>query len=364
MSSPIDRPFPTGDPSPSFAQRNPALDVQEQAEHAPNPRTASIPRMAGESPALAPDERKSLERIVAMQKGMRRKLDPAIPPAPPVAVRRGSGFVLFCRLAIVALFGAIVALVAVGKFSWPDSWSGIPSALSARPAALESVSPGSVLAPDAEKTRSPAGPRLVAEGASAENGDAVSLGVRVEGPIDGVIAVISGLRRGSTLSSGRPWGETGWIVPAAELAITSIRPPHGFSGTMEYVVTLRRPDNTILDQQAMRLDWSGIQNTEGGTAARELDLEEIANLLKRGQELFETGDLAGARLLLKRAADAGNARAAYALGASYDPLVLQELRVYGVTADVAKARTWYEKAKAFGSTEAPRRLELLVSQSR
>ena len=363
MSSPIDRPFPTGDPSPSFAQRDPALDVQDQAERAPTSRAASIPRMAGESPALAPDERKSLERIVAMQRGMRRKLDPAIPP-PPVAIRRGSGFVLFCRLAIVALFGAIVALAAVGKFSWPDSWSGIASALGARPVSFESASPGSVPAPDSEKIRSPAGPRLVAEGASAENGDAVSLGVRVEGPIDGVIAVISGLRRGSTLSSGRPWGETGWIVPAAELAITSIRPPHGFSGTMEYVVTLRRPDNTILDQQAMRLDWSGTENTGGEKTARELDREEIANLLKRGQELFETGDLAGARLLLKRAADAGNARAAYALGASYDPLVLQELRVYGVVADVAKARAWYEKAKAFGSTEAPRRLELLVSQSR
>jgi hypothetical protein len=320
--------------------------------------------MVGESPALAPLERESMERIVALQKGMRRMLDPAIPPPPPVAARSGSAFVLFCRLAIVALIGALAALALVGKFPHPDSWSAIATALGARPVALESASPGPALAPGPETTRSPAGPRLVAEGASAENGDAVALGVRVEGASDGVIAVISGLLRGTTLSSGRPWGETGWIVPAAELASTSVRPPRGFSGTMEYVITLRRPDNSIVDQQAMRLDWSQTESASGEKAARELDREEIATLLKRGQELFETGDLAGARLLLQRAADTGNARAAYALGASYDPFVLRELRVHGVVADVAKARAWYEKAKAFGSTEAPRRLELLVSQSR
>ncbi len=363
MSSPIDRPFPPGDPAPFFVNRDSVLAVEEQADRAPRPRAGEAPWIAEESPALAPDERKSLERIVAMQKGMRRKLDPPIPP-PPAAVRSSSAFVLFCRLAIVALIGAVAALAAVGEFPKPDSWSGLASVLGARPVLLESASPGPALAPDFEKTRSPAGPRLVAEGASAENGDAVALGVRVEGSSDGVTAVISGLRRGTTLSSGRPWGETGWIVPAAELAITSIRPPYGFSGTMEYVITLRRPDNSIVDQQAMRLDWSQIQSAGGERTARELDREEIAVLLKRGQELFETGDLAGARLLLQRAAEAGNARAAYALGASYDPLVLQELRVYGVMADVAKARAWYEKAKAFGSTEAPRRLELLVSQSR
>jgi len=40
--------------------------------------------------------------------------------------------------------------------------------------------------------------------------------------------------------------------------------------------------------------------------------------------------------------------------------VLRTLGIFGVTPDVAMARSWYEKAKAFGSAEAPRRLELLA----
>ena len=52
---------------------------------------------------------------------------------------------------------------------------------------------------------------------------------------------------------------------------------------------------------------------------RALDRDEIANLIKRGQELATQGDIAGARLLLRRAAEAGDAQAMQALGATYDP---------------------------------------------
>ena len=87
-------------------------------------------------------------------------------------------------------------------------------------------------------------------------------------------------------------------------------------------------------------------------------------LLQRGQDLLEHGDIASARLVLRRAAEAEDARAAYALAATYYPNVLRELRVYGSAPDPARARAWYEKAIAFGSREAPQRLDMLVSQSR
>jgi hypothetical protein len=36
--------------------------------------------------------------------------------------------------------------------------------------------------------------------------------------------------------------------------------------------------------------------------------------------------------------------------------------VRGMGADVEKARSWYEQAKAFGSPDAPRRLEMLANR--
>jgi hypothetical protein len=93
---------------------------------------------------------------------------------------------------------------------------------------------------------------------------------------------------------------------------------------------------------------------------RQLDGEQIILLLKRGKDLIATGDLAAARLVLQRAADANHAEAALALGATYDPFVLRELKVYGFTPDAAMARVWYEKAIELGSPAAPRRLEMLT----
>ena len=76
------------------------------------------------------------------------------------------------------------------------------------------------------------------------------------------------------------------------------------------------------------------------------------------------GDLAAARLVLRRAADANDAEAALALGATYDPLVLRALKVYGFKADPVMARVWYEKASELGSAAAPQRLEMLTSGMR
>ena len=99
-------------------------------------------------------------------------------------------------------------------------------------------------------------------------------------------------------------------------------------------------------------------------AQRKLDQEEIAVLLKRGKDLIANGDLAAARLVLQRAANANDAEAALALGATYDPLVLRALKVYGFKADPVMARVWYEKARELGSAVAPRRLEMLASGMR
>src|ERR1700730_3304512 len=97
-------------------------------------------------------------------------------------------------------------------------------------------------------------------------------------------------------------------------------------------------------------------------AVHHLDPNEIASSLKRADDLIASGDIAAARLVLRRAAEAEDARAAMTLAETYDPAVLEKLGVHGVVPDPAMARSWYEKAKQFGATEAVQRLELLASK--
>jgi hypothetical protein len=94
-------------------------------------------------------------------------------------------------------------------------------------------------------------------------------------------------------------------------------------------------------------------------ASLRLAHEETARLLKRGEEFMGEGRVSAARLMFQRAAEACDVRAAFALGASYDPIMLQKLGVALLDPDVATARSWYQKAKELGSSEASQELELL-----
>ena len=89
---------------------------------------------------------------------------------------------------------------------------------------------------------------------------------------------------------------------------------------------------------------------------RRLDPDELANLLKRAKGLIEIGDIAPARLLLERAAEAQEASAALLLAQTYDPAVLGTQDMRSITPDPAMARDWYQKAARFGSLDAKQRL--------
>jgi hypothetical protein len=96
--------------------------------------------------------------------------------------------------------------------------------------------------------------------------------------------------------------------------------------------------------------------------ARVLDREQIALLVRQGEQLVAAGDIAAARIAFQRASEAGDAAATVALAASYDPAVLKQIGVVGKHADLAKARSLYEKAENLGSAEATRRLQMLARQ--
>ena len=106
---------------------------------------------------------------------------------------------------------------------------------------------------------------------------------------------------------------------------------------------------------------AGGQPPPPSQAIRVLDPTEIKLLMQQGEQFIAAGDLVTARIVFQRAAEAGDATAALALAATYDPGVLAKLGVVGMGgADVEKARLWYQRAESFGSTEAARRLRILA----
>ena len=83
---------------------------------------------------------------------------------------------------------------------------------------------------------------------------------------------------------------------------------------------------------------------------------EIAKLVADGKTQLASGQVATARLLFQRAAEAGNGEAARLLGDTYDPAKLFALGVRGTSGDMEKAIHWYERADELGDPQAKARL--------
>jgi TPR repeat protein len=234
-----------------------------------------------------------------------RSLDPGIVPDPwaarGVRLRRYRLLGMLGRLALAGSAAAIVALLAVGKLS-------VPGPTGATEQVDTSPSFGTRFSTPANKQEPP----IVAEGAS-------------DPPQQVALAEPS-----APLAAARASVAVTPAAPVAPAPVAALAPPPAAA------------------------------EPAASAPASEFSAEELAALLKRGQQLAASGDIAAARLTLRPAAEAHNAQAALALGATYDPVVLRSLGIFGVSPDVAMARSWYEKAKAYGSAEAPRRLELLA----
>jgi hypothetical protein len=241
---------------------------------------------------------------------------------------------------------------------------------------------------------------VLVETRRAARGEPVALAVTLTRGLGEGSLIVSGLVAGSRLSNGAALTPDRWRVPLADLGRIAVVPPRGFVGTMDLGLELRLPDDTIGDRSSMRIEWSGavITPVAGEAAgspaapapsrgpARGLELasvpsstpvpivapvtapavdpEEIAILLERGKAFVARGDIAAARLLLRRAAEAGDAQAALLLGSTFDPAALKQLEVLGAVGDAAQAQLWYQRAAELGSTDAAKRLDSLARGSR
>lgn len=82
-------------------------------------------------------------------------------------------------------------------------------------------------------------------------------------------------------------------------------------------------------------------------------------LLAKGREYAEAGNFAGAFLVWRRAAEAGQAQAEVEIASFYDPLTPRPKT--GFAPDGAQAVDWYERAALAGNAEAQRKLGLLLA---
>jgi hypothetical protein len=217
--------------------------------------------------------------------------------------------------------------------------------------------------------------------------DTIPLGIQVDGETVGLAVEISGLPSGAKISKGRPISGGGWRILAVELRNAMIYLPAGFSGEINLDVQLRLFDDTVVDRGSLRLEWlqtkpaepanttSATESTanEALASAAQTDQnairsatnsdssEPIELLIGRSEKLVSEGNVEAARTLLQPAAQEHDARAALALGATYDPIMLEILKAHGVASDVSLALDWYKRARDFGSLEAEQRLRSLTA---
>jgi hypothetical protein len=289
-----------------------------------------------------------------------RSLDPSIVPEPPpfARSRRPLGLLAFLGLASVV---AGTIFIMWGRDKPPGGGdeadkNSLVSRLS------------SLVAGDSRHVTAAAAPRLVATGALGElhPDESTTLGVAVDGAASGAQVVIGGVTAGSMLSVGRPIGPTAWSLPAWQIETATLTPPKGFVGVMDVAVTLMQANGSLTDRKSVHLKWvpeTPVLQPPEPSVSRRLDPSELNAIIARANALVATGDLSGARLLYRRAAEAGNARAALTLAETYDPVVLENLGESGLAPNVAMARAWYKKAQELGSTDAVARLERLEHQS-
>jgi len=199
----------------------------------------------------------------------------------------------------------------------------------------------------------------------AKEGEDVAFDLAVDSanalPARSIIA-IRAMPEGATFSQGRPYGATEWNLRPDEIGDLRLRLPkarngEAHNGEVDLRIELMAADGAILASASTRVDVA--PDPRSALILRSNESDRIADLMAHGQKMVDVGYLAGARAYFRRAAEAGSADAALALGDTYDSAFIDHLGAQGIKADLVQARTWYERARDLGSEKAKAKLEQL-----
>jgi hypothetical protein len=268
-----------------------------------------------------------------------RSLDPSFLPPPPLQERTDHWLVLRRALIAVAIAAPIAGFVvyyfaAVNEA--PTSRAPKLASVSTELASLPPMPPMSQETSPAPQVAPPPPPQVVAPPPPQAAAPVAPRALQAPQP---------------------PMPQPAAAAPAAPQ--TASPPPATWPERRETIGVAMAPPNAVtLNSVAPR----PVVTHPVNPAPRDTRPDEIAMLMRQAEQFISAGDVVTARVLFERAAEAGDAKAALSMGATFDPALLAKIGVRGILPDIAKARSWYEKARELGSAEARGRLETLATR--
>jgi hypothetical protein len=159
--------------------------------------------------------------------------------------------------------------------------------------------------------------------------------------------------------AGRPMPKLSLVVAGADLGDAAPVEPFDLPRMPEPPVEEPRMGAVALPVPVPVVVAEAAPASPPAASAQALDPALVAALMRRGAGLMELGDISAARLAFGRAAAAGEAAAATALGRTYDPGFLNEIGGRGIAGDTAEAARWYRQGREMGDPEAEEALARL-----
>jgi len=151
-------------------------------------------------------------------------------------------------------------------------------------------------------------------------------------------------------------GATGWLIAAAILIVLA------GGGYYAYTNYFQKnwPENLAATSSPPAATADAAKKTVRDIVAEYLATNPAPEaMLAKGKDFAQSGELGGAFLVWRRAAEAGNVQAQLEVAGFYDPLTPSKA---GFTPDGARAADWYERAALAGLPEAQRRYGLLLAK--
>ena len=187
------------------------------------------------------------------------------PDAPPPShLRSRSKLGIICCLVSVILAIAISLVIVFGEFPLGDIWH--------QPANNHSWTRLN-WATSAMRGEQ-ATPRLIVQSSRGVVGEPVPLGLAIQGPVENVVVIITGMLAGMEVSTGFEVGVHKWELLPEDVGYAFVVPPENFVGSAGLVAELRLADDKIVDRQAIYLEWA--PPSSPGLAENQHNREEAA----------------------------------------------------------------------------------------
>jgi hypothetical protein len=183
-----------------------------------------------------------------------------ISPTSPSHRRTRSMLVASLCLVAVILIGGTSAVIAFRELPLADIW-------------LDYISSWTQLhRPTSMMGSQQAIPRLRVQSSRGVAGEPVPLGLAIQGPVEGVVVIITGLLTGMEVSTGFEVGAHKWELLQEDVSYAFVVPPENFVGSVDLVAELRF--DKIVDRQAIYLEW--VPPSSPGLAENQHNREEAA----------------------------------------------------------------------------------------